>query len=67
MDRILTHGGVQGTSIYDNVSRLQELAEYAAGKIAILPGAGINYENCDEIAAAVGVSEVHGTKIVKLG
>ncbi len=67
VDRILTHGGVQGTKIEDNVPRLQELAEYAAGKIAILPGAGITYENAEDIAARVGVSEVHGTKIVKLG
>ncbi len=67
VDRILTHGGVQGTKIEDNVPRLQELAEFAAGKIAILPGAGITYENAEDIAARVGVSEVHGTKIVKLG
>lgn len=65
VDRILTHGGVQGTKIEDNVERLQELAAYAAGRIAILPGAGITYENAEAIAAAVGVDEVHGTKIVK--
>ena len=47
--------------------RLQELAEYAAGRMIILPGAGITYANAEQVADAVGVSEVHGTKIVKLG
>ena len=67
VDRILTHGGAEGTKIDDNIPRLQELAEYAAGNLIILPGAGITYANCEQIAGAVGVSEVHGTKIVKLG
>ncbi len=67
VDRILTHGGPAGTNIDDNIPRLQELAEYAAGSLIILPGAGITYANAEQVASAVGVSEVHGTKIVKLG
>ena len=39
----------------------------AAGRIIILPGGGITWENAEEVAAALGVSEVHGTKIVKVG
>ena len=66
VDRILTHGGPAGTPVTDNVPRLLELAEYAAGKLIILPGAGITYANAEKIAAGVGVSEVHGTKIVRL-
>lgn len=67
VDCILTHGGPAGTIIDDNIPRLQELAEYAAGSLIILPGAGITYANAEQVASAVGVSEVHGTKIVKLG
>ena len=64
--RILTHGGVAGTPIADNLDRLRTYIERAAGRIIILPGAGITYQNVDEIVAALGVHEAHGTKIVKL-
>ena len=67
VDRILTHGGPAGTKIEDNIARLLELAEYAAGKLIILPGAGINYSNCEFVASSMGANEVHGTKIVDLG
>ena len=64
--RILTHGGAAGTSISDNLDRLRDLAAYAAGRLIILPGAGINYGNRDGIAAALGCPELHGTKIVQI-
>lgn len=64
--RILTHGGPAGTPIDGNLARLRELIAYAAGKLTILPGAGITYENASRIAGDLGVHEVHGTKIVKL-
>lgn len=64
--RILTHGGAAGTPIADNLDRLRAYIERAAGRIIVLPGAGITYQNVDEIVAALGVHEAHGTKIVKL-
>lgn len=64
--RILTHGGVAGTAITDNLDRLASYIERAADRLVILPGAGITWENADEIAARLGVAECHGTKIVKL-
>ncbi len=64
--RILTHGGPAGTPIMDNVARLRELTEHAAGRLIILPGAGITYENVDEVVRAVGAPEAHGTKIVNI-
>ena len=64
--RILTHGGGEGTSIADNVARLRTYVARAAGRIGILPGAGITWETAEDVAAAVGVSEVHGTRIVRL-
>lgn len=64
--RILTHGGVAGTRIEDNVACLREFVARADGRITILPGAGITWENAEAIAGTVGVSEVHGTRIVRL-
>lgn len=64
--RILTHGGGEDTRIADNIGRLREYVARAAGRIGILPGAGITWENAEQIASAVGVPEVHGTRIVRL-
>ena len=65
--RILTHGGVAGTSIEDNLSVLRAYVEYAAGRIGILPGGGVTHENMHHIGTALGVHEAHGTQIVPLG
>ena len=68
-DRILTHGGVAGTPIADNLSRLTALVSRAKrgdDRITILPGGGITYANAREVADTLGVHEVHGTKIVDL-
>ena len=64
--RVLTHGGAAGTPIMDNVDRLREFVAHANGRIGILPGAGITWENAEAVARAVGVGEVHGTRIVRL-
>lgn len=64
--RILTHGGPAGTPIEENLPRLRAYVERAAGRIGILPGGGVTWQNCEELARALGVSEVHGTKIVEL-
>lgn len=64
--RILTHGGAAGTSIEDNFDHLARLIEYAGDRLIILPGGGITTANRDAVAAALGVSELHGTRIVPL-
>ena len=66
MERILTHGGAAGTPIMDNLDRLHAYVERAAGRIIILPGGGITWENAEDVASALGVHEVHGTKIVRV-
>lgn len=66
VDRILTHGAAAGTPILDNLDRLKELITYADGRILILPGAGITFENVDQIVKKLDVTEAHGTKIVNL-
>lgn len=67
VDRILTHGGPAGAPIEGNLDRLRSYVERAAGRIKILPGGGITWENAEAVAEATGVSEVHGTKIVPIG
>lgn len=64
--RVLTHGGPAGTPIAANLDRLRELMDHAAGKLIILPGAGITWKNAGEVAEALGARELHGTKIVDL-
>ena len=64
--RVLTHGGPAGTPIDANLGRLRELIAYAAGRIIILPGAGITYANADRIRAPSGCGRVTGAKIVDL-
>lgn len=66
VERILTHGGPAGTPIAANLDRLRAYVERAAGRIIILPGGGITWENAEEVARELGVSEVHGTKIVRV-
>lgn len=64
--RILTHGGAAGTPIEDNLEHLSRLIECAGDRLTILPGGGISTANRDTVAAALGASELHGTKIVPL-
>ena len=66
IERILTHGGAAGTPIEDNFDVLRGYVEHAAGRITILPGGGITYTNAQVVAEALGVVEVHGTRIVDL-
>ena len=55
-----------GTPIEDNLEHLSRLIECAGDRLTILPGGGISTANRDTVAAALGVSELHGTKIVPL-
>lgn len=64
--RILTHGGAAGTPIEGNLDHLAKLAGYAGDRLHILPGGGITVANRDAVASALGVDELHGTRIVPL-
>ncbi|MDO4437765.1 MAG: copper homeostasis protein CutC [Coriobacteriaceae bacterium] len=66
VDRILTHGGAAGTPIEGNFDNLRALIERAQNKLVILPGGGITFENAAQVQEALGVRELHGTKIVRL-
>ncbi len=62
--RILTHGGLGG-SVYDHIDWLTELIQFANGRIEILVGGGVTYENWEDLAKRISTDQFHGTKIVK--
>jgi copper homeostasis protein len=63
--RILTHGGEDGAAdIIQNAAKIREYIKYSAWRITMLPIGGISIANRNAVAAALGVSELHGTKIV---
>lgn len=66
VERILTHGGPLGAPILDHVPHLRKLVHHAGGRIIILPGGSITWQNAEQVASLLGVHEVHGTKVVRL-
>lgn len=64
--RILTHGGMVGTNIFNNFSHISKLIEYGKNKLTIMPGGGITSKNLNTVIEKLSVNEIHGTKIVKL-
>lgn len=63
--RILTHGGLGG-SIFEHSEWLEELIQYANGRIQILVGGGVTHANVEELATVLSTTQYHGTKIVPL-
>ena len=57
--RILSSG--QATTAYDGRLLLQQLVEYAAGRIIIMPGAGLSASNIREVADQTKAAEFHLT------
>jgi copper homeostasis protein len=55
--RILSSG--QAPSAFEGRFVLQKMTDYAAGRIIIMPGAGIQSGNLAEIAAVTGAQEFH--------
>lgn len=62
--RILTRAGVSGDSLEKRFVRYHRILEYAKGKIEILPGGGIDLDNRQTFIDQVGVTQLHGTKVV---
>lgn len=67
VDRILTHGGPANAPIEDNFEHLRALVSHAGDRLVIMPGGGITAKNAFDVAEALGVDELHGTKIVSFG
>lgn len=66
VNRILTHGGQAGTPIEANLDHLQKLIDYSAGRVIILPGGGIDFNNYQGVVDTLKIKEIHGTRIVQL-
>lgn len=66
VDRVLTHGAPPTTPIEDGLERLRSYIAHVKGRLVVLPGGGITYDNAGSVAAALGVEELHGTRIVRL-
>ena len=59
VDRVLTSG--QQPTVPEGAELIHELVQLSAGRIAILPGCGIDEDNVREIIEKTGVREVHFT------
>lgn len=57
--RLLTSGGAK--SVSEGALAIRDWVGQAAGRIEILPGAGITPENVAEILRATGCRQIHGT------
>lgn len=55
--RVLTSG--QEPSVPQGAQTIREMAEYAAGRIEILPGGGVNARNLDWVVEHTGCAQVH--------
>ena len=62
--RILTRAGLSGDSLEKRFAHYHRILEHAAGKIEILPGGGIDMDNRQTFIDQLGVSQLHGTKVV---
>lgn len=57
--RLLTSG--QQDSALQGTGLIRQLVEQAAGRITVMPGAGVNEENAARILDATGATEIHGS------
>ena len=62
--RILTRAGMSGDSLEKRFAHYDRILEHAKGKIEILPGGGIDLDNRQTFIDQLGVTQLHGTKVV---
>jgi len=62
--RILTRAGVSGDSLEKRFAHYHRILEHVKGKIEILPGGGIDLDNRQTFIDQLGVTQLHGTKVV---
>lgn len=58
-NRLLTSG--QAASAEQGIPLLKQLVEQSAGRIIIMPGAGVNAKNARNILSKTGAHEIHGS------
>ena len=57
--RLLTSG--QASSAAEGIPMLKELVEQSAGRLILMPGAGVNPQNALHILNETGATEIHGS------
>ena len=57
VDRVLTSG--QAQDVYYGVDVIREMMDFAQGAIQILPGAGVNLKNVEDILRRTGCDQIH--------
>ena len=57
--RLLTSG--QASSAEQGIPLIKRLVEQSAGRIIIMPGAGVNVNNAHKILSETGANEIHGS------
>ena len=57
VDRVLTSG--LAPDVFYGIDVIKEMVAFAAGRIQILPGAGVNLKNVDKIMEFTGCDQVH--------
>ena len=57
--RLLTSG--QAPTAEQGIPLLKSLVEQSAGRLIIMPGAGVNPQNARRILSETGASEIHGS------
>ncbi|MCQ2186190.1 MAG: copper homeostasis protein CutC [Bacteroidales bacterium] len=60
-ERLLTSG--QAASAWEGRETIAKLVEQAAGRIIVMPGAGVTPQNLDELQRVTKAVEFHGTKL----
>ncbi|GFH43365.1 copper homeostasis protein CutC [Lactococcus hodotermopsidis] len=63
-DKILMHGNTLDKPV--NTEKIAELVTYANGRIRLIAGGSVTFENAEKIAKLTGSAYVHGTKIVMI-
>ena len=62
--RILTRAGVSGDLLEKRFAHYHRILEHAKGKIEIFTGGGIDLDNRQTFIEQLGVTQLHGTKVV---
>lgn len=62
--RLLLHGSAERGNILDNADHIKSLMAQADGKLEFLLGGGVNLANYEEVLAATGAKQVHGTGLI---
>ena len=57
IDRVLTSG--LAPDVYYGIHVIREMMDFAQGAIQILPGAGVNLKNVDDIVSRTGCDQIH--------